>query len=286
MKTWLIVPWVSAQDMVTLAKQADSLGFEGIMGADHAFVPRIMAQGYPYTDNGKPPIHSDMPYPDIWTTTAAMAMVTSRLKFSTAVYVLPLRHPIEVAKASAALAGLSGDRFILGAGAGWMREEFDVYGVEFSTRGKRMIEMIDVMRKLWKGDHVAYSGEFFEFPELKLVPAPGIPVPIYLGGTSRLALKRAARLAQGWIGAGNDIDEVPALLQALRQYRCEFERDSEPFETVIAVNQFDDLEALRRLEEQGMTATVFGFADYQLPLQDKLRQMESYARHYMPLLEA
>ena len=106
------------------------------------------------------------------------------------------------------------------------------------------------------------------------MPAPANPVPIYLGGASQLALRRAARLAQGWIGAGNDIDEVPGLLQALGEYRSEYGRDSESFETVIAVNQFDDLDALKRLEEQGMTSTVFGFANYLLPLSDKLRQME------------
>ena len=100
MKIWLIAPWCSAEDMVELAKHAEGHGFEGIMGADHGFVPKVMESGYLYSEDGKPPITGDMAYPDVWSTIGAMAAVTERIKLSTAVYVLPLRHPIEVAKAT------------------------------------------------------------------------------------------------------------------------------------------------------------------------------------------
>ena len=225
-----------------------------------------------------------MPYPDVWTTIAAMAAATKRLKFSSAVYVLPLRNPIEVAKALANLACLSSNRVILGAGAGWMKEEFDVYGVDFKTRGKRMLEMIEVMRKLWAGGYVEHHGDVFDFPRLQLAPVPDLEVPIYLGGASDLALKRSARLAQGWIGAGNDIDEVPEILSKLNDWRAEFGRDHEAFETVIAVRQLAQVEAVKKLEEQGMTSAVYGFVDYHTPLTDKLKGMEMVADHLMPLL--
>jgi probable F420-dependent oxidoreductase len=284
MKVWIIAPWLAAQEMVELAVHADALGFEGIMGADHGFVPRHMENGYLYSENGVPPISGDMPYPDVWTTIAAMAAVTKRLKFSTAVYVLPLRNPIEVAKALGNLARLSNNRVILGAGAGWMKEEFEVYGVDFKTRGKRMVEMIEVMRKLWAGGYVEHHGELFDFPPLQLAPAPDRDVPIYLGGTIDLALKRSARLAQGWIGAGNDIDEVPEILSKLNDWRAEFGRDQEPFETVIAVRQLEQVDAVKKLEDHGMTSAVYGFSDYRMPLADKLKEMEMFAEHLMPLL--
>ncbi len=284
MKLWLIAPWCTAEDMVALAKQAEDLGYEGVMGADHAFVPKTMAKGYLYSSDGTPPIHRDMPYPDVWTTLAAMASVTSRIKLSTAVYVLPLRHPIEVAKATATLARLSNNRVILGAGAGWMQEEFDVYGVDFRSRGRRMDEMIDVMRKLWTGSDVEYAGEFFNFPSLKLCPAPTQSVPIYIGGASPVALKRAARLGQGWIGAGNDIDEVPAILNTLQQHRKAFGTEQSPFETVIAVNQLQETDKVKRLEELGMTSAVCGFPDYTAPLREKLELMERFAEHLIPVL--
>lgn len=284
MKFWLIASWCTAEDSVELAKHAEDLGFEGIMGADHGFIPKSMENGYLYSDDGKPPINGDMPYPDIWSTIGAMAAVTKRIKFSTAVYVLPLRHPIEVAKATGTLARLSDNRVILGAGSGWMKEEFDVYGIDFKTRGKRMNEMIEVMRKLWGGGYVEHHGEFFDFPPLQLAPAPSQPVPIYIGGASNLALKRAARLGQGWIGAGNDVDEVPEILQKLNDYREEYGRDQEAFETVIAVNQLNEIDKVKRLEEQGMTSTVLSFTDYTMPLSEKLKQLDKFASRLMPAL--
>ncbi len=284
MKVWIIAPWLAASEIVELARHAEALGFEGIMGADHGFVPRTMENAYLYSEDGAPPIHGGMPYPDVWTTIAAMASVTERLRFSTAVYVLPLRNPIEVAKALGNLALLSNDRVVLGAGAGWMKEEFEVYGVDFKTRGKRMVETITVMRKLWAGGYVAHEGEIFQFPPLQLSPAPGQAIPIYLGGASDLALKRSARLAQGWIGAGNDIEEVPEILSKLNDWRAEYGREEEDFETVIAVRQLHQIDQVKKLEEQGMSSAVFGFEDYQSPLIEKLTQMEQFAKHLMPAL--
>jgi alkanesulfonate monooxygenase SsuD/methylene tetrahydromethanopterin reductase-like flavin-dependent oxidoreductase (luciferase family) len=147
-----------------------------------------------------------------------------------------------------------------------------------------MVEMIEVMRKLWAGGYVEHHGELFDFPPLQLAPAPDREVPIYLGGASDLALKRSARLAQGWIGAGNDIDEVPEILSKLNDWRAEFGRDQEPFETVIAVRQLEQVEAVKKLEEQGMTSAVYGFLNYRMPLADKLKEMEMVAEHLMPLL--
>lgn len=284
MKVWLIAPWTRVEDMITLARHAEALGFEGIMGADHAFVPEAMANAYLYSSDGTPPIAGDMPYPDVWTTIAAMAMATERLLFSTAVYVLPLRHPVEVAKALANLDRISGGRVILGAGVGWMKEEFDAYGVDFKRRGKRMDESIEVMRKLWRGGYVAHRGECFELPSLQVTPALERPVPIYIGGASEAALRRAARLGQGWIGAGNDIDEVPDLLARLDAHRAEYGRSDEPFETVIAVNQLHEVERIRQLESRGMTSAVFGLTDYRQPLDDKLRAIDDFAASLMPRL--
>jgi alkanesulfonate monooxygenase SsuD/methylene tetrahydromethanopterin reductase-like flavin-dependent oxidoreductase (luciferase family) len=196
--------------------------------------------------------------------------------------VLPLRNPIEVAKAAGTLARLSNNRIILGVGSGWMKEEFEVYGVDFKTRGKRMNEMIDVMRKLWAGGYVEHHGEFFDFPPLQLSPAPDQLVPVYVGGSSDLALKRAARTGQGWIGTGHDVDEVPGILHKLKEFRCEYGRDKESFETVIPVNQLHKVDEVKKLEELGMTSTAFGFQDYQLPLAEKLKQMDAFAEHLMP----
>lgn len=282
LKFWLIAPWLPAEEMIGLAQHAEEFGFEGLMGADHGFIPKTMAPNYLYTDDGTPPITGDMPYPDVWTTIAAMAMATERLKFSTAVYVLPLRHPIEIAKATGTIARISNNRLIVGAGAGWMKEEFDVYGVDFKTRGKRMDETIDVMRKIWAGGDVEHHGEFFDFPPLAVAPAPDVAPPIYIGGASKVALRRAARTGQGWIGAGNTIDEVPEILATLNTLRREYGREDEPFETVCPVREINETERLKELEEQGLSSICFGFADnYKTPLDEKRGYLSWFADKVM-----
>ncbi len=282
MKFWFIAPWVVPEEMIELAKHAEALGFEGLMGADHAFVPEKIGSSYLYSDDGKPPFDASMPFPEVWTTISAMAMVTTRLKFSTSIYILPLRNPVEVAKATGTVARISGNRLILGAGVGWMKEEFDAYGVDFKTRGRRMDECVEVIRKLQAGGFVEHHGEFFDLPGVAVAPAPEQPVPIYFGGTSKPALRRAARLGQGWIGTGNDIDEVPGILERLNTLRREAGRESEPFDVVCPVMQIREVERLKALEEQGLTALCFGFKQgHELPLDEKRGAMDWFAREVM-----
>jgi probable F420-dependent oxidoreductase len=282
MKFWLIAPWLPAEEMIGLARHAEEFGFEGIMGADHGFIPKEMTADYLYSEDGAPPITGDMPYPEVFTTITAMAMATTQLKLSTAVYVLPLRNPIEVAKATGTIARISDNRLILGVGAGWMKEEFDAYGVDFKTRGKRMDECMDVLRKLWDGGYVEHHGDFFDFPEVAVAPAPDKRVPIYIGGDSPPALRRAARAGQGWIGAGNTIDELPAILGKLADYRKEFGTEGEAFETVCPVREINETARLKELEEQGLSSIVFGFADnYKIPLEDKRGYLDWFANKVM-----
>ena len=280
-----MVPYVETEQLLDVAKLAEELGFEGVMGSDHALFPRSLESRYPYSADGAPPITGDTIYPDPWVSTAAMAAVTTTLKFSTSVYILPLRNPIEVAKATGTLSLLSGGRFILGAGVGWMKEEFDACGVDFSTRGRRMDETIDVLHKLWGNDWVDHRGEFFHYDGIKLSPSPGQSVPIFTGGSSKPALRRAARVGQGWIGNGNHPDEVPSLLQQLQGYREEYGRDTLPFETVIGLTTPPDLDTFKRLRDQGMTAGVnYPFSlifGRDSSLDEKRRVMEQFAESFI-----
>jgi alkanesulfonate monooxygenase SsuD/methylene tetrahydromethanopterin reductase-like flavin-dependent oxidoreductase (luciferase family) len=169
-----------------------------------------------------------------------------------------------------------------------MKDEFDIYGVDFHTRGKRMDEMIEVLRKLWGGGMVEYHGKHFDFPLLQISPAPDKTVPIYTGGANPLALQRTARIADGWIGAGNTPEEVPALMAELKRLRREAGRDHLPFETVIGLKTPPDLATFKQLEEHGMTSGVnypFFFAfGKRSTLDQKKRMMEQFAetviRHF------
>jgi len=285
MKFWQMVPWMETEQLVAVAKFAEEVGFEGVMNADHAVYPEVVNSKYPYSPDGRALMSPDWPYPDCWVTIAAMAGATTRLKFSTSVYVLPLRNPFEVAKATGTLAILSDNRFILGAGLGWMKDEFDIYGVEFESRGRRTNEMIEVMRRLWAGGMVAYKGEFFDFPALQIAPAPDKTIPIFLGGASGPALKRVASLADGWIGSGNKPEEVPAILAEIARLRREAGRDHLPFETVVGLSTPPDLDTFKRLADQGMTAGVsypFYFSlGLRSSLDDKKRVMEDFARKFI-----
>jgi len=254
MKFWQAITWAETDQLCAIARHAEELGFEGLMGADHALYPQEMAPDYPYSPTGRPPQTADSEYPDMWTSCAAMAAVTTRLRFTCGVYVLPLRNPVEVAKLAATLANLSKGRFILGVGSGWMKEEFDVYGVDFKSRGRRMDEMLEVMDGLWSGKMFEYHGEHFDFPAIQLSPEPAYPIPIFFGGSAPVALRRTAAKGDGWIGAGNTPEEVPGLMRKLAELRREAGRDHLPFETLVGIYARPDLELFRRMEGTGMTS--------------------------------
>jgi probable F420-dependent oxidoreductase len=288
MEFWQALAWMEPEQLVDVARLAEDCGFAGVMTADHALFPRELRTPYPYSADGKPPLDGDSPYPDAMAITAAMAAVTRRLQFVCGVYVLPLRHPVEVAKTTATLAMLSQGRFRLGAGSGWMKEEFDALGVDFASRGRRLDESLALLRRLWGGDWVEHRGEFFEFDAIKLSPPPPAPIPVWLGGAAPRALRRAAAIADGWIGTGNHPDEVPALLAELKRLRAEAGRGDEPFYTLVGLSAPASLDTVKRLGELGMTATVRYPFRYTLgersSLEDKRRDLERYAedviRHF------
>lgn len=285
MKFWQMVNWIEVDQLIPLAQFAEELGFEGVMNSDHAVYPKTVLAEYPYSPDGKAMMSPDWPYPDAWVTIAAMAAVTKRLKFSTSIYVLPLRNVFEVAKATGTLALMSDNRFILGAGLGWMKDEFDIYGVEFKTRARRTDEMIDVLRKLWEGGMVEHNGDFYDFPPLQIAPEPTQTVPVFLGGSSAPALKRAATRGDGWIGAGNTPEEVPALMAEFTRLREEAGRAHLPFETLIGLSTPPDLDTFKRLHDQGMTAGIsypfFFSLGLHSSLDDKKRVMEQFAKAFI-----
>jgi len=285
MKFWQMLTWMEPEQILEVSRFAEEVGFAGVMLGDHGVFPREVRTRYPYSADGKPPMAPDSWYPDCWATIGAISAVTRRLCFSVAVYVLPLRNVFEVARASGTLAILSSNRFILGVGTGWMKEEFDIYGVDFHSRGKRFDEMLDALEKLWAGGMAEYHGQQVDFPALQISPAPSQPVPVYFGGASPRALRRAATRGQGWIGAGNTPEEVPAILAELKQQRAAAGRDRLPFETVIGLKTAPDLATFQRLAALGMSAGVsypFSFtAGARSSVDAKKKVMEDFARRFI-----
>jgi len=243
----------STAHLLEMARAADDAGFEAVAVSDHVVHPENIKTPYPYTRDGRTRWEPFTDWPDCWVTIGAMAAVTRRLRFVTGIYVLPMRNPFLVAKAVGTAAVLSNDRVALGIGAGWMRDEFDLMGQEFERRGKRMDEMIEVMRKLWGGGMVEHQGQFYDFDRLEMSPVPNAEIPIYVGGLSKPALRRAARIGDGWISDLHTIDELREIVAELRAQRADSPRAARPLQIIAAATDAFDVDGYRRLEDVGVT---------------------------------
>ena len=257
MKFWQAITWAETEQLIEIARFAEEMGFHGLMSGDHAVYPESIAPKYPYSESGVPPMQPDDEYPDQTAIFAAMAAVTSKLLFTCGVYVLPLRNPHEVARASATLAILSDDRFILGVGIGWMKEEFDIYGVDFHQRGKITDESIEVLQTLWSGQMVEYHGAHFDFPRVQLSPAPTHAPPDLrreVPVKSRCDARRA-------LEAATSVQALPLMTSALFYSGCphcvkEYGRDHLPFEAMIGITAAPSLKLYQRLADDGLESTV------------------------------
>ena len=266
---------------VEMARAAEECGWDAITVSDHVVMPEKIESPYPYSPDGAPRWRTPQNWPDPWVTIGAMSAATKRLRFFTNVYILPLRHPFHVAKAVGTAAVLSGNRVSLGVGMGWMKEEFDLMGPDFRSRGRRADEMIEVMRKLWTGDVVEHHGRFFDFGRVQMLPAPGQPIPIYVGGVSEPALRRVARLGDGWISDIHSVEELGEVISRIRRYREEYGRASAPLEVIGSASDAFDLDGYRRMEAVGVTqlATMpwLPYGGSTRALEDKLNGIRRFA---------
>lgn len=285
MHFWQSVFLCESEQLFEVARLCEQRGFKGVLISDHLVHPEVQNSSYLYSADGKPPSFTEgTAWPESWSLAAALAAENPTLQFCTNVYILPLRHPVEVAKATSSVAYFSGGRLLLGAGAGWMKEEFDILGVDWESRGRRYDECIDVIRKLYTGNFVEHHGEFFDFPRIVMNPVPAEPVPILIGGTSKPALRRAARLGDGWIGPGQTVDAALKTLAEIRRLRSEYGTLDRPFNTIVPLyGEKVTLDDLRRLEDAGATGTVslpFAFTlGQRTSLAEKRAYLDDYAEN-------
>lgn len=242
------------------ARRAEACGYESVWMPEHLVMPEEMPATYPYTSDNRPGITTRTALFDPWIAMAAMAALTQTLRFGTGVYVLPLRHPIITARTLLTLDRVSGGRVILGAGAGWLREEFDAVGLPFEQRGKLMDEIIPLLRRLWTEEVITHDGPYYRFGPVRMEPKPLQKpcIPIEIGGSSPAALRRTAMLGDGWVEPGSkNLDDMAAKLKTIREHRKAAGRDHLPFEvTVLANNIFNTPDAVRRAADLGVTRIV------------------------------
>jgi probable F420-dependent oxidoreductase len=244
---------VDPLEFLDVARTADACGWDSLQVADAPFFPEVTSAPYPYTPDGERFWPLDTPVLDPWVAITAMAVVTKRIRFVTSVLRLAIRQPLLEAKSLCSVAAISDDRVALGVGLAWMPEEFKWLGQNKKTRGARQDEAIQIIRLLMKGGMQEFHGKYYDFDRLIMAPVPKKPIPIYVGGTSTPALRRAARFGDGWLSIIHNKDEVPAALAEINGFRREFGREKEPFDIMMHCPDAETVDDIRRLEEMGVT---------------------------------
>ena len=238
--------------LAPLARTADECGYEAMAFSDHVLYPEKLDTPYPYTTDGTRRYDETSQFPDPWVTIGALAAVTTRLRFTTNVFVLAMRNLFAAAKAIATAAVLSNDRVTLTVGVGWSKVEFELLGQDFGTRGRRTDEMLEVLPRLWSGEWVEHQGRFYSFPRLRMNPVPARRIPVWVGGISDPALRRAAR-HDGWLSDLQTSDEIAACVAKARRFRAEFGKAAEPFEVMASASDAFSVDHYRRLADAGVT---------------------------------
>jgi probable F420-dependent oxidoreductase len=237
---------VKSEDLVRFAQQAEALGFYCLTVADHVIVPKNISVPYPYTVDGKYP--GTGYHLETLMTMGYLAGATQRIRFVTSVMILPYRNPIVTAKMLASLDVLSGGRVIVGAGVGWMKEEFATIRTEpFEERGTVTDEYIAAFRELWTSDNPSFNGKYCSFSNILFLPKPvqKPAIPIWIGGHSKQAIRRAARLGDGWHPIGGvptiplEPEDIVKDVSLLREYAQKAGRDPEKIRVALKGSLFD-----------------------------------------------
>jgi probable F420-dependent oxidoreductase len=242
-------------DYQAIARAAEEAGFSSIGMPDSFFFPRRTESEYPYADTSMIRGYIEaMPFIEPLVAMSWMAAVTSRIRLYPSVLKVPTRQPLVLAKALSSLAVLCGERILLGAGLSPWKEDFTYNGVQFEKRGKLMDECIAILRGAMSGEYFEFHSDNYDFGPMKMHPVPSRPMPIIVGGHSKPALQRAARLGDGWVSANTDLATLKSLLAELDSLRAaagtRARKDFEIHGFDMAAQKPEDF---RRLGELGVT---------------------------------
>lgn len=239
-------PAVKPEHLVRFVRRAEELEFFCASIADHIVIPRHIASPYPYTLDGKYPGHGH--HLEVLTAMSFLAGATRRIRFVTSVMIAPYRHPVLAAKMLSTLDYLSRGRVIVGLGVGWMKEEFTLLGApRFQDRGRVTDEYIRAFRELWTQENPAFDGAYCNFSDLTFLPQPVQKpcIPIWIGGHSDRALRRAAELGDGWHPIGGvptiplEPDDLRKNLQTLARYAEKAGRNPREITVAFKASLFD-----------------------------------------------
>jgi probable F420-dependent oxidoreductase len=212
-----------------LTRAAEEHGYESVWLGEHLVIPADPKGELASPGEDHSAISPQLPILDLCGVLCWLAAQTSRIRLGTCVYLLGLRHPFVSARALATVDILSGGRAEVGCGVGWIRGEWEAVGANFRSRARCLEESIEVCRRLWAEPVIEHHGDFFSFPPVAFEPKPAqARLPISIGGESEHALRRAARIADGWIGMRHTPQTAAAKVATLRRLERELGRTGPP----------------------------------------------------------
>ncbi len=269
----------------TLATTAERLGFSTIYAVEHVVFTDDYERKYPYSQAGELPGPTRMSLLDPFIALTYAAAATTKIRLGTGISLIPMHNPVILAKEIASLDQLAEGRFMLGAGIGWMEEEFNAAGVPFKERARRTDEYIEAMKRLWGEDPASYSGQFVNFKNIRCNPKPvkGAALPITFGGETTAAMRRVARQGTGWFGYMNTPEQAEEKIKKLHQILAEHGRKREEVEIIITPNdpKYAARDSLKRYRDAGTDEIVV--AGWWRPCsdEDNRKNVEQLARTWL-----
>lgn len=266
-----------------LCQAAEDIGFDTFTFPDSICYPKEGSDVYPYNDDGTREFLDGVPFLEPFVAIPYLAAHTKRIRFSTSVVKLAIRQPAVVAKQLSSMAALIGDRFDFGIGISPWPEDFEACQIAWEKRGKRMDEMMEIINGLMSGDYFGYDGEIFQMAPIKMTPVPEKRVPLIVGGHANPALRRAARLGDGWIAAGGKIADYQVMIEKINGYRKDFGRDHLPFQIQAMSHDSFSIDGLNQLHALGVDEVIIAFRDVygkeedNKSVDEKIAQLQWYA---------
>jgi probable F420-dependent oxidoreductase len=306
-------PLARPEELSAMAGKAEELGYDNILVSEHIVIPRRIASAYPYNESGEFPGGPSGESMEQLTLLSYLAGCTSKIRLAPSVMVVPYRSPLLAAKVLATLDVLSQGRLVVSIGVGWMREEFEALGLPpFEERGAVTDEYLRAFKELWTNDNPSFQGKYVSFDNISFLPKPvqkPYP-PIWVGGESRPALRRAAELADGWYPLASNstypmstLQQLADGIKRLASYARRFGRDPGEIEVIYGARPFElkkngvspesgrlpfvgtvDQVAsdIRRYEEIGVGSLIFDFASDSDQVEPGLHRMEEFATQVWP----
>ena len=248
----------SLESIIGLAQYAESLGFESAWTFEHVMVPVEYESKYPYSKDGKMGGDSTNSFLDPLIALAAVAAQTKTIRLGTGVNILSQANPMLLAKQAASLDVLSGGRFMLGAGIGWLQEEFVAMGVPFERRGARFDDYVVAMRKVWSGEVVEHQSDFINWSGFQSYPLPKQEggVPIIMGGSKGKAFERIAKHGDGWFAPTNQAAELAPMRE---QLKVECDKHGRDYDSIEISSMWDNQggdDAIKAFEDIGVSRLI------------------------------